>query len=218
MNLRTKEDFFDEVAREISWRRVELTELRNLVETSAEGSQRQKTIMKSAVALLYAHWEGFIKKTSEAYLNYVERQRLVNKDLSNCMYAVVLRSKLNSASASTKINAHIELVEFVRTKADVRARIPNKNIIRTESNLSSTVLEEILKVLDISATIYEPKYKLLDKSLLDKRNHIAHGEESEVEFDEYIEIHQQVITLIEQFRSDIENCVTLRSFELKQTN
>jgi hypothetical protein len=214
MNLRTQEEFIDEVARELSWRRVELTELKNIVETAVDGSNRQKTAMKSAVALLYGHWEGFVKKTAEAYLNYVERQRLANDKLSNCMFALVLRSKLTAASASTKIAAHIELVDFMRNKTGARSRISPKNAIRTEANLSSTVLEEILKVLDIRSASYEPKYKLLDKSLLDKRNHIAHGEDSELELDEYLELHHQVIALIEMFRSDVENSAILRRFEL----
>ncbi len=48
--------------------------------------------------------------------------------------------------------------------------------IRTESNLSSKVLKEILWCLGIEDTPFILKAQLIDEKLAGKRNHIAHGE------------------------------------------
>lgn len=217
MKLRTQEDFVDAVSKEISWRKRELTEIKSLVEMSEDEPLRQAAMIRCAVALLYAHFEGFIKKVSEAYLNYVGMQRLRNEELSSCMLAVVMRGQIKAAEASNKINAHVQLVEYFRTKALVRARIPYKNIIQTESNLSSVVFAEILAVLDISPVTYAGKYKLIDSKLLEKRNHIAHGNNLDIDFEEYTELHEQVTELLTLFRNDIENAVVMRFFA-KPTN
>jgi len=212
MRLRTQEDFVDAISTEISWRNRELTELKQLVQRSDGASFRQVTVIRAAIALLYAHWEGFIKKVAEDYLNYVGMQRLTNGELSSCMLAVVVRAQLSAAERSKKVEMHIGLVDYMRTKETVRARLPYKNIIRTDSNLSSKGLLEILTTLGISSDKYAAKSKLIDSQLLGKRNNIAHGNDLEVDADEYLDLHEQIAELLRTFRNDVENAVATSAF------
>jgi hypothetical protein len=91
------------------------------------------------------------------------------------MLAIVLRSKLNAAQISKKIKTHLDVVDFFRDEMEGRCVLPYKSAVRTEANLSSTVLSEILRTLGFDITEYEPKYHLIDHKLVERRNHIAHG-------------------------------------------
>jgi len=61
VKIRTTEQLVDGVSTEISWRRKELTDLKSLVQKMAGVRSREDTITRAAFALLYAHWEGFVK-------------------------------------------------------------------------------------------------------------------------------------------------------------
>jgi hypothetical protein len=116
MKIRTTEQLIDAVAAEISWRRKELTDLREVVQSSTVSRTRREAMTRAAVALLYAHWEGFIKAISEDYLEFVAMQRCKHSELSGNMLAIVLRSRLNAAAASKKIEAHLDVVVFFEVR------------------------------------------------------------------------------------------------------
>ena len=83
--------------------------------------------------------------------------------------------------------------------------MPYKNAIRTEANLSSTVLTDILKTLGIDTKEYELKAHLIDNQLLAKRNHIAHGNELDVDVDDYLRLHDDIMMLMNLLRNQVEN-------------
>ena len=100
MKIRTTEQLVDEMAAEISWRRKELTDLRYLVESSSGRKIRQDVMTRAGVALLYAHWEGFVKAAAEMYLELVwSFQRCKNAELANNILVIVLRARLNAAQS-----------------------------------------------------------------------------------------------------------------------
>lgn len=212
MKIHSVEQLVDELAAEISWRRKELTDLRYAVQNTAGNRTRQETLIKAAVALLYAHWEGFVKSVAERYLEFVYMQRCRHCELSDPMLAIVLRSKLQAAEVSRKIEAHVEVVEFFRTRMGHRATLPYKAAVRTDSNLSSTVLLEIIRTIGLSSTEYEPKRHMLDHRLLAKRNHIAHGSLLDVDLDDYLCLHDEVLELMSLFRNDVENAAATRQY------
>jgi hypothetical protein len=207
MKIRTTEQLIDKVAAEISWRRKELTDLRDVVQSSVVSRTRREAMTRAAVALLYAHWEGFVKAVAEDYLKFVAMQRCKHSELSGNMLAIVLRSKLNAARMSKRIEAHLGVVDFFRSESEMEARcaLPYKGAVRTEANLSSTVLLEILRTLGFDITEYEPKYHLIDHKLVERRNHIAHGAALDVSVEDYLELQDEVLSLMNTFRNQIEN-------------
>lgn len=212
MKTRTTEQLIDAIATELSWRRKELTDLRYLVLQAPGSRTRQDVLTRAAVALLYAHWEGFVKATAEVYLEFVCMQRCKNSELADSMLAIMIRSKLRAAQVSKKIAAHIDLVDFFRTQMHECATLPYKNAIRTEANLSSTVLLEILTTLGIDASQYESKKHVLDDQLLAKRNHIAHGANLDVEVSDYLRLHEEILSLMNLLRNQIENAAIGRQY------
>jgi hypothetical protein len=207
MRIRTQLDLTDKIAGQLSWRRMELAELRSLIISSADNNMRQSSLIRAGVALLYAHWEGFIKTAGSYLLEYISEQRPTHQNLQPNFIGVILSKRLSAIKNAKKISATCEVVNFLCTKMKERARIP-KDAINTESNLSSLVFKDILWSLGLDEGPYLTKKHIIDDRLLDKRNHIAHGEELSVKLQDYLELHDEVIGLLDNFRTQLENsCV-----------
>ena len=67
MKLRTVENLIDFLNEDIAWRKKELSSLKNNILQA--NVKLRLTAIRAGVVLLYAHWEGFIKRSAEAYLN-----------------------------------------------------------------------------------------------------------------------------------------------------
>ncbi|WP_269112135.1 MAE_28990/MAE_18760 family HEPN-like nuclease [Burkholderia cepacia] len=210
--IRTVNDLVDRVAAELVWRRRELTDMRALVQESS-GQLRCRVVIRAGVALLYAHWEGFVKATASHYLEFVASHRIPYRKLAPNFVALTLRSKFAEMRVSEKVSSANALADFFCTSLDAQSRIPYKNVIDTKSNLSSKVLLDILAALGLGANQFETRLNFIDANLVNPRNHIAHGEALELTVDEYLSLHDDVIALIDTFRNEVENSSILRRFE-----
>lgn len=211
--IRTTEQLIDKVAQELVWRRRELTDLRALVQQFRDEPLRLRVLVRGAVALLYAHWEGFVKASASHYLEYVASTRLPYRRLAANFVGLTLRTKFAELGASEKISSANALADFFCTALDHQARVPYKKVIDTKSNLSSTVLQDIIAALGLDGSQFATRLKFIDSNLVNPRNHIAHGEAIDLTVDEYLLLHDEVITLIEIFRNEIENASVLRRYE-----
>ena len=73
-------------------------------------------------------------------------------------------------------------------------------------------MNEILCLLGLDNESYRSKQPLLDKKLLEKRNLIAHGIQTEIELDDYFGLHDEIVQLVEHFRTDVENAAALENY------
>lgn len=210
--IRTTQQLIDRIAEDLVWRRKELTELRALAQES-DGELRSRVIIRSAVALLYAHWEGFVKKSSSYYLEFVASHRLPYKRLAPNFVGLTLLSKFNDLSASEKVSGGAVLADFFCTGLDRQSNVPYRNVIDTKSNLSSRVLIDIVSALGLDQSQFATRLNFIDSNLVSPRNHIAHGEEMFVSVPEYLELHDDVLALIETYRNEIENSSVLKRFD-----
>ena len=174
---------------------------------------RQRTLIRAGVPLLYAHWEGFVKVASEVYLNYVTNQRHKYRELRSCFVVYGLKGRLNEIAESNNSHRNSKIIEFMLEEMDNRAAIPYKAVIDTESNLSSKVFANITSSIGLSPDSYETKYNFIDKSVLHRRNSIAHGEYVDVEKPAYDQISDEMIGLLRNYKTDIENALTLHSYK-----
>lgn len=212
MTARNAEQFADALATELVWRKKELTALRWMVENGDLARDRRSAVIRGAIALLYAHWEGFIKAAGRLYLEFVHFQRLHYRSVSRNFVALGVRKLLSRASATEKANAHLDVVEFFQSRMDERCNLPYRDGIKTDSNLSSRVLREIVQVLGLDYSEFATKEKLLDDLLVHRRNTIAHGEYLDTSVDDYLDLHEQVLAMMERFRKQVDNAVAMKKY------
>lgn len=210
--IRTVDEFLAKVSEDLVWRRKELSELKGIAQ-ERKGDVRSRVVIRSAVSLLYAHWEGFVKTTSSYYLEFVASHRLPYEKLAPNFVALALKSKFQELGVSGKVSGANGLADFFCTKLATRSNIPYRYGVDTKSNLSSTVLRDILLSLGISIYSFETKMKFIDSNLLGPRNNIAHGERMELTAEEYFELHDEVIALLDAYKNELENAAVQRLFE-----
>lgn len=213
MKLQSLESLVDEIDGDIAWRRREMTSMFSMVEAAEQDELTEKTLIRAATTLLYAHWEGFIKHSAESYLNFVAFQRLKNCELADSFFALVIKQRFHQLDASSSLAPYISLSQFVLQHSEDRSKVPYRKIIQTHSNLSSSVFAEILAMLDIRAEPYRLKAKLIDSQLLARRNHIAHGESLLLDREEYDLLHSEVLGLMNTFRNDVQNAAAEKSYK-----
>lgn len=212
MTIRTQDELIKQVDQQLIWRRKELTEIRTLIEGCHKDCSRQRTLIRAGVALLYAHWEGFVKISGTYLLEYISEQRCVHADLNQNILSIILRKHINTAKHSKKVSVTGDLVEFFCTKMQSRARISTKDVVDTGSNLTSSVLYEILWMLGLDKTDYDTKKVLIDEKLVSQRNHIAHGEPLGISVGDYLELYDEVQILLDMFRTQVQNACVNKTF------
>ncbi|MCU8061705.1 hypothetical protein L5L91_13260 [Shewanella sp. SM55] len=210
MRIKTVQHLSAALNDEISWRSREIIELR--MQASMKGNVAHKTILRAGVAILYSHWEGFIKSSTEILLEYISNQKLKNDELSDVYIVQSFKSHLSTLADTKSSVAAIESLRFIVNNMKKNSNISYKNYVNTESNLSSEVFDRIAKSVGIDVKKYMHLYPFIDESIVNKRNYIAHGEFMDVNFDDYIRISDRVFDLIRSYKDDIENVAILKSF------
>jgi len=211
MSIRTAEQLSDRLATDLAWRKKELSEMKSLIEAKNVSDQRHKALVRSGVCILYSHWEGFVKLAANSYLEYVISKKLTYQELSSNFLALAMKEKLKEAKETNKPSLYIPVCDFFISELNQRCILP-KDTISTASNLSSEILKEITYILGIDFSIYSTKSVLIDTKLLKTRNEIAHGNYSVFDRDEYLELHREVIGMLDLFRNQIENAAIQEKF------
>jgi hypothetical protein len=201
------------LATDLAWRKKELSAMKSLIEAKNVSDQRHKVLVRSGVCILYSHWEGFVKLAANSYLEYVISKKLTYQELSSNFLALAMKEKLKEAKETHKPSLYIPVCEFFLSELNKRCLLPKpKDVISTASNLSSEILKEITYILGIDFSIYSTKSVLIDTKLLKTRNEIAHGEDSVFDRAEYLEVHREIIGMLDIFRNQIENAASQKKF------
>ncbi|WP_322070504.1 MAE_28990/MAE_18760 family HEPN-like nuclease [Paraburkholderia bannensis] len=201
----------DELDKEMGWRRKEVLAFRV---ASTKNGQDAAFFIRAGIALLYAHWEGFIKASSEHYLNYVQHQGHTYRELKSCFAIFGLKGKLHSLSTSRKALANIEAFDFISSELEQQANLNMSTAIDTESNLTSKVFANIAASLDIDTTAYETRFNLIDESLVNLRNKVAHGEYLRLGGREFGELVDEILKIMGWYKTDLMNAAAQEKYML----
>lgn len=212
MSIRTIDDLSDKLARELIWRKKELSDLKYYIDLTSPDSTRRKVLGRCGVAILYAHWEGFVKLAGRYFLEFIAMQRLRNEELHPNLLTLSMRKQVKFAPNTLKASEFGKITKFFLLQMPGRAAIPYKTAIETSSNLSSAVLREIMWCLGLDYTPYETREKFIDSRLLGRRNFVAHGEAMDVDPGEYDEMRTGVIAMMTNLKTQIENSAVLKTY------
>lgn len=217
MSIRTIEELNDALSNDLAWRKKELAAIKSLVEARNVPEPKHKLFVRSGVCILYAHWEGFIKLAANSYLEYVreysKRKRLTYQELASNFLALAMKEKLKEAKETNKASLYIPICDFFIFELNQRCSLPKgSGAISTASNLSSEVLKEIMALLGIDFYFYSTKSQLIDEKLLKTRNEIAHGEYLIFDRKDYVELHKEIVVMLDIFRDQIENAASQQKF------
>jgi MAE_28990/MAE_18760-like HEPN len=207
--VRTLSQFQDALDREMSWR---VKEIGVFDVASRKNGPENKAFIRAGVALTYAHWEGFIKASSEIYLKYVDCKNLPYRDLKTCFAVLGLKGKLKLLVESNSSIANITALDFIIGELDGAAKINMASAINTHSNLSSKVFCNIANSLDIDTSPYDTRFNLIDKTLVDQKNAIAYGEYLILSGPDFGILVNEVLDLMRQYKTDLQNAASLESY------
>jgi hypothetical protein len=207
--IRTVTQLQEKLDAEMGWRIKEISAFK--LATKTEVGNR-KAFVRAGVALVYAHWEGFIKAASESYLNYVDNQGHMYRDLKSCFAVFGLKGKLSLLTGSRQAKPNIEAFDFVLGELDRPARMNMSSAIDTESNLTSKVFANIATSLDIATTGYETKFNLIDESLVRRRNKVAHGDYLDLEAADFRILADEVLEMMRNYKTDLENAASMATY------
>jgi hypothetical protein len=193
--------------RSLSWRKKELTQLKLFID-SCQTSQLADILRRSGIALMYAHWEGFVKDASKYYLKYIACNPIDLGTLKSCFVAATLHGEICSSGHARSNSSHTRLVDLLRSinsPPSKMRRIPTRRVVSTRSNLKGAVLREITATLGLDYSLFELKETPVINRLVTFRNTIAHGGGLPILEDDYNALHAEIIALMDIYRDLVQD-------------
>lgn len=210
-SIRTIEHLESFLTEDLKWRTHEM-QLWEQVASSCRAHELPG-VLRGGLALVYAHWEGYVKEGARSYLEYVSRKGLKIGQLRPEIAAVALRSTLGQGEASKNSSAHTAIVNILRSADSQPANIPYTSAtIRTRSNLRFDVFADIMHSIGCDATRHEIYRVIIDKRLLRYRNDIAHGREEYISLSDWISIRDRILLILKDVRMQISNAAANEEF------
>ncbi len=205
MTLRTIADLSTSLRSDLAWRRKENSVFHSIVRTS-EAAKKQ-ALLRGAVAVLYAHWEGFVKNSCREYLEFVRIRKLNHSELAAPFLCLGAKRRFGNLDPTSKrLDNYVDLCEWLLEEWDHKAQLPKAEAVISTSNLNSDTLKSMFRGLGLS---YHSDFQIAEKpiidSLVDLRNHLAHGEWKIVEYSEYEQYYIKIEKLMEQVCAQVES-------------
>lgn len=208
-----REQFEEYLERDLAWRKMEISQLFQILNES----KSKQIVFKSIILLLYAHWEGFIKKSSKYYLKYVSEKKIKIKELTLNFKAIVLKDyaskcingeglNLSNEIALIKKQEHMEEKKF-KINVNIDDDL-DTDIINTKHNLNSKVLRNITEIIGTRYNnAMQTRANYIDAQLLYRRNTIGHGskiskkeiDNSTINFQDIMQLKDFVLLMLDYY-------------------
>ena len=164
----------DIITQDLDWREREIAAMRVLISGPGLTNSQRAALLRAGWAMLYAHYEGFIKNTLAVF--YDEAAKAVGKceQLPSSTKAFALRGALRFLRNLPDDDMLNKIEKFHIDNLSSNPQFPD---VDTKSNLWPDVLIDLLKTADLNTSIVEKNEAKL-RTLVSRRNSIAHGEKN----------------------------------------
>lgn len=177
----------------------------------------KRVLLRSLVTMSYAHWEGYARASATKYFTHIAIKKRSFRELERQFYTNYFLVRLDAfyrSKSSTK-----EACAFIASILDsqeCRFAYINSQLIDTKSNLNTDVIKDLCIVCGFDGSFFEGNRFFIDATLLKKRNAIAHGQDDGIDECDVDEFVDKTLSLLEQFKTLIENKVYTRGYLVSQ--
>jgi hypothetical protein len=164
----------DIITQDLDWREREIAAMRLLISRPGLTNSQRAALLRAGWAMLYAHYEGFIKNTLTVFYDEASKTAGKCEHLPSSTKVFALRDALRSLRNLPYDDMLNKIEKF---QIDHLSSNPNFPDVDTKSNLWPDVLIDLYKTADLDTSIAEKNEAKL-RTLVSRRNSIAHGEKS----------------------------------------
>lgn len=213
MKVGSVENLVERLDDEVSWRKREISEIALTVEI-LRSPEARGAVLRAGLALLYAHFEGYVRESIYLYLSFVTTTRTPVAALSHQVAPFFLRSFRFEATRSGHDLNIGEFVALVRGDQGGTKRLSvRREDVDTQSNLNWKRLLRLLSAAGLDTGSLPDYEGIVDEALLARRNGIAHGQWEGVSLDEYTAVRDAVLKLMDAITTCIVNAAASQSFK-----
>lgn len=200
-------DFLDE---EYIWRRKELSIIKDSI--PKEKNPLQNTLLRAAITLLYAHWEGFIRAAANGYYQFLTHQKGHKiKDLEISLIGILVKKEMDEFTETNKLCKSTIALNTLINKFDNDAFLPNDAPLKT-SSLKYEIFRDACLLTNVSIASFELTDKFIDEQLVNRRNTIAHGKRLDIQLADFEEVYRKVIDIMTIFKTEVSNSAALKRY------
>ena len=192
----------DDISRDLDWREAEIASMRLLLSRRDISSKQVEVLLRAAWALLYAHYEGFIKYCLTLFYDEISARSVMCGKLPIPTQIFALANVLKQIRTMPPAEIFNEVTNFQPRHLDSFASFPE---VDTDSNLGPRTLISLLISADLdSRTVEKNRQKLT--TLVTRRNEIAHGQKNFIaEFDYYLSYETVVYEVMYDLAIQVED-------------
>lgn len=203
--MRIYDALSEELTSEFNWRLREIHQLRSALNDVDD--RDRESVARAAFVLLYAHWEGFVKRALEIYAAYLIRLNRRVEALPSGASVLLLRNELNHLFGSSKRSNKQLSVIIDRITGSGKRKLSKNNVknLVDVANMYFSSFEDICVICGVDATEFDDQREFIDKILLRRRHQIAHGSSLKVGREDFEAASDRVIELARRFRNRLES-------------
>lgn len=197
MKIRTLQEFQDALDDALAWRKREISSL------FREANRPQnEPFARAFIAMLYAHWEGFIKEAARTYCEFINGQRLLQEEAALPLVMLTHRNAITRC-AETRMNSDkLQMVSSLMNSGKERVRMPAEGPIIT-NNLRFEVFADLCAILQVPISPFATSRNFINEELCDRRNAIAHGKFLRCPPSELRQAKDRVVNLLADFKGHL---------------
>lgn len=211
MKIKKLEKLQDLLDQDLAWRKKELIDIKLLIH-----STKNPVLCRVGIALLSAHFEGFIKQAANYYVVHVASQNIKISDLHTNFAAIHSGKLFDQCASSDKITVYQKAInDFLNNYDNLNFQVRYSRehpIIKTESNPSSTVVRNIFDSIGLDFSPYETKANYIDADLLSNRHGVVHGERVYIEISDFDSTFDTITEIMEQFADQVMTAAINKSY------
>jgi RiboL-PSP-HEPN len=207
----TEQDLSNLFDEDLIWRRRELSDIKAAVK--AADFAAKPALLRAAIAMSYAHWEGYVRLCANRYFEFLTLRRMPYSVLERQYYVNSFLLRLDALFKNRlNLETRCALVNEILDGANGTFRYIQPTLIDTKSNLTTDVVKEICLICSVDPSHFEAKRIFIDQLIVKRRNAIAHGQQEFIQEDEVDDLVADLSGLMQHFRALLENKIYLKQY------